>query len=273
MPRRQGTALLIALVAGTAALAAFTAYAGSALFSGAGSQRVGAQPAARPSAAPAHSTGVWVTTWAGAPVAGVADPYPGHNLPRRTIRNVVHTSIGGDAARITLSNLFGTRPLLVDRATVNTRPVSFRGAPSVTVPAGGQVVSDPVVVPVDAYSDLVVTLRTPTAEGLKAMTERAHARGLRVVGATLMPYEGYPSWTPAQDAVRMRVNELIRAGGVFDEVVDFDRAARDPYRPGRLRPAYDCGDHLHLDDAGYLQLGQQVDLRSLHQEAPASDQL
>ncbi|WP_327246132.1 SGNH/GDSL hydrolase family protein [Streptomyces sp. NBC_01320] len=413
MPRRQGTALLIALVAGTAALAAFMAYAGSALFSGAGSQQVGAQPAARPPAAPAHSTGVWVATWAGAPVAGVADPYSGHDLTRRIIRNVVHTSIGGDAARITLSNLFGTRPLLVDRATVNTRPVSFRGAPSVTIAAGGQVVSDPVVVPVDADSDLVVALRTPTAEGpvtvhpnshqtsyladergtwqtnvwryltavdvrnassagavvaigdsltagsgsaldangrwtdvladrlrgryavvnqgiagnrilrdsqgrgqralarfdrdvlgvagvntviialgindvqqfpqeqdpqhivdgLKAMTERAHARGLRVVGATLMPYEGYPTWTLEQDSVRMRVNELIRAGGVFDEVVDFDRAARDPYRPGRLRPAYDCGDHLHLNDAGYLQLGQQVDLRSLHQEAPVSGRL
>ncbi|MGW3658246.1 hypothetical protein ACWD6R_22295 [Streptomyces sp. NPDC005151] len=73
MPRRQGTALLIALVAGTAALAAFMAYAGSALFSRAGSQQVGAQPAARPPAAPAHSTGVWVATWAGAPMAGVAE--------------------------------------------------------------------------------------------------------------------------------------------------------------------------------------------------------
>jgi hypothetical protein len=46
------------------------------------------------------------------------------------------------------------------------------------------------------------------------------------------------------------VNAQIRAGGVFDDVVDFDRALRDPAHPSRLRPAYDSGDHLHPSDNG-----------------------
>ncbi|MER5359589.1 SGNH/GDSL hydrolase family protein [Streptomyces sp. NPDC002785] len=416
MPRRQGYALLIALVAGTAALAAGVAFAGSLLFSGSGnrSKQIAApdqRSVARTPAAPAHSTGLWLGTWAAAPTAGVTDTYRGIDLTRRTIRNVVHTSIGGDAARITLSNLFGTHPLVIDHVTVNTRPVTFRGADAVTVPAGGQIVSDPVLVPVAADADLVVTLRTPTAEGpvtihpgthqtsyvedergtrpttdwryltavdvhnetatgtiavigdsltagtgstldtnsrwpdvladrlggrygvvnagiagnrilrdghgvrasarfdrdvldvagvktvvvalgindvqqfpqetdpqriadaLRSLTQRAHARGLRVVGATLMPYEGFHTWTPARNAVRERVNELIRAGRVFDSVIDFDEAARDPYRPTRLLPAYDCGDHLHLNDTGYRRLGSLVDLAALRHGQPVSDQL
>lgn len=111
------------------------------------------------------------------------------------------------------------------------------------------------------------------ADGLRSLTQRAHARGLRVVGATLMPYEGYRSWTPAGDGVRERVNALIRAGGVFDHVIDFDAAARDPFRPTRLRAAYDSGDHLHLNDAGYRLLGSLVDLTALVHEQPRSDQL
>ncbi|MGW8882353.1 SGNH/GDSL hydrolase family protein, partial [Streptomyces mirabilis] len=159
MPRRQGYALLIALVAGTAALAAAVAFTGSLLFSGTNTgtgtrPKQGAVPdprsVARTPAAPAHSTGLWAATWTAAPVTGVPDSYNSSALNRRTVRNVVHTSIGGDAARITLSNVFGTRPLVMDRVTVNTRPVTFAGASTVTVAAGGQIVSDPVTVPVPA---------------------------------------------------------------------------------------------------------------------------
>ncbi|MEU2248893.1 SGNH/GDSL hydrolase family protein [Streptomyces sp. NPDC019224] len=406
MPRRQGYALLIALVAGTAALAAAVAFAGSLLFTGhraTAAATPAPQGGARTPAAPAHSSGHWLATWAAAPVLGVADPAQAQDRSRRVIRNVVHTSIGGAEARLTLSNLFGTRPLLIDRVTVNTRPVTFRGSPSVTVAAGRQTVSDAVAVPVAADADLVVTLRTPTAEGpvtshpnshqtsytedprgtwrtaqwryltavdvrggdteatatlvafgdsltagtgsttdantrwpdavadrlhgryavvnqgiggnrllrdgigpraldrferdvlgvagvktvvialgindvqafpretdperitgaLRGLTERAHARGLRVIGATLMPYRGARNWTAAGERVRERVNAEIRAGGVFDEVLDSDLALRDPDRPQRLRGAYDSGDHLHLNDAGYARLASLVDVGSL----------
>ncbi|HEY9439622.1 MAG TPA: SGNH/GDSL hydrolase family protein, partial [Streptomyces sp.] len=146
MPRRQGYALLIALVAGTAVLAAAVAF-GTSYLTGTRHAPLGrgvAHPAAHHPAAPATSTGTWVATWTGAPVSG--EPHTEHGFPERTIRNTVHTSIGGHAARITLSNLFGTVPLVIDRATVAARPVTFRGAHAVSIPAGRQVVSDPVVV-------------------------------------------------------------------------------------------------------------------------------
>ncbi|MEU9090090.1 SGNH/GDSL hydrolase family protein [Streptomyces sp. NPDC048428] len=415
MPRRHEYALLIALMVGTAALAAVVAFAGSLLFSGPPRVKTAAAPGpqgvARTPAAPAHSTGRWLATWAAAPVRGEIEPDQGTHPALRTIRNVVHTSIGGSGARITLSNLFGTHPLFIDRVTVNSVPVTFRSAPSVTVAVGGQIVSDPVVVPVAADTDLVVTLRTPTARGpvtvhpnshqtsftddpqgtrrttdwryltavdvrgksaagtlvafgdsltagsgsttdannrwpdvladrlhgryavvnqgiagnrilrngtgpraldrferdvlsvtgaktvvialgindiqafpqetdparitdaLRALTQRAHTRGLRVIGTTLMPYEGYRNWTPAQNAVHARVNETIRAGGVFDQVLDFENAVRDPAQPDRLLPAYDSGDHVHLNDAGYQRLGSLADVADLLRVQPPSGAL
>lgn len=88
-----------------------------------------------------------------------------------------------------------------------------------------------------------------------------------------MPYEGHRNWTPARNAVRTAVNETIRAGGVFDQVLDFDRAVRDPSLPDRLLPAYDSGDHLHLTDAGYQRLGSLPDVADLLRAQPSSDAL
>ncbi|GHF36816.1 SGNH hydrolase [Streptomyces mashuensis] len=100
-------------------------------------------------------------------------------------------------------------------------------------------------------------------EGLRQLVARAHARGLPVVGSTLTPFEGHKGVGPEQEAIRQAVNEAIRAGGVFDHVVDFDMVLRDPADPQRLLPAYDCGDHLHPSDAGYRAMAQAVDLETL----------
>ncbi|MEW2618728.1 SGNH/GDSL hydrolase family protein [Streptomyces sp. NPDC048106] len=99
--------------------------------------------------------------------------------------------------------------------------------------------------------------------GLRTLVREAHARGLRVVGATLMPFRGHRGWTPAREAVRQRVNARIRAGGVYDAVADFDKALRDPYDPRRLRPDYDSGDHLHPSDLGFATMAGAFDLRTL----------
>ncbi|MFD5427953.1 SGNH/GDSL hydrolase family protein [Streptomyces sp. NPDC127084] len=342
------------------------------------------------------------------------------------MRNVVHTSVGGGQARITLSNLFGTAPLHVGGASVavagrgaealpgTLREVRFDGQRSVAIPVGGHVVSDAAPLPVPEDGRLLVTVyvaapgpgmvtlhwrahqtsylavgdRTRDADGaaytrrisswqyltavdvlgqsvrgtvvaigdsltdgagstpdtdrrwpdrlaarlragrwgygvvnqgisgnralsdgtgpsglsrferdvldrpgvrvvvidlgindiirpprpagpgeltaaLRTLAERARARGLRVVGATLMPFGGHRRHTPALEAVRQEVNAAIREGAVFDAVLDFDRALRDPYAPGRLDPAYDSGDHLHPNDAGYARMAQSVDLSVL----------
>ncbi|MEU6367984.1 SGNH/GDSL hydrolase family protein [Streptomyces sp. NPDC046931] len=92
----------------------------------------------------------------------------------------------------------------------------------------------------------------------RRIVARAHAHGIRVVGATLTPFGGHGSWTPAREGLRHEINALIR-GGLFDGVVDFDRAVRDPGRPDRIRPAYDPGDHLHFNDLGMKALADAID--------------
>nr|WP_229815934.1 SGNH/GDSL hydrolase family protein [Streptomyces lucensis] len=99
--------------------------------------------------------------------------------------------------------------------------------------------------------------------GLRTLVRQAHAHGLKVVGATLMPFEGHRGATPAREAVRQQVNAQIRAGQVYDTVVDFDKALRDPYAPRRLRPEYDSGDHLHPSDLGFAKMAETFDLTTL----------
>ncbi|MFF5980646.1 SGNH/GDSL hydrolase family protein [Streptomyces olindensis] len=99
--------------------------------------------------------------------------------------------------------------------------------------------------------------------GLREIAARGHARGLRMLAATILPCEGEARCTAAVDAERVAVNEWIRGGGVFDGVLDFDAVVRDPQRPSRMLPAYDSGDHLHPGDAGLAALADSVDLRLL----------
>jgi lysophospholipase L1-like esterase len=92
------------------------------------------------------------------------------------------------------------------------------------------------------------------------MVTRAHAHGIRVYGATITPFGGnsYDDPTGYREAARQSVNAWIRSSHAFDAVLDFDRVARDPAHPAQLLPAYDTGDHLHLNPAGYRALGQAV---------------
>ncbi|MFC3574576.1 SGNH/GDSL hydrolase family protein [Streptomyces yaanensis] len=367
----------------------------------------------------------WTATWEAAP-SGTAPALPG-----ASIRNVVHTSVGGSAARIRVSNRLGTGPLRLDAVTValrrphapttpdavpgSLRTATFAGDTCVTVPAGQDRVSDPVRLRVPADADLLVSVHTPDDSGpatyhrtalqtnflarngnraadtngaaytrtashwyyvtgvdvlrpaaagsivafgdsltdgtgssyganhrwpdrlserLRALpasrrpgvlnagisgnrllldgtgpsalarldadvlsragvrtvivlegvndlkgtppqtdpgafvrayrriVARAHAHGIRVIGATLTPYGGHRGWTPAREWLRHAVNALIR-GGLFDGVADFDAAVRDPAHPERILPAYDPGDHLHFNDAGMKALADAIDLTGL----------
>jgi lysophospholipase L1-like esterase len=109
--------------------------------------------------------------------------------------------------------------------------------------------------------------------GLKDLTRQAHARGLRVIGSTLTPFGTHAGYDAVKEAAREQVNTAIRSGGVFDAVVDFDRALRDPYAPDRLRPDYDSGDGLHPSDAGYRAMARALDPRQLMRGAAGATQL
>jgi lysophospholipase L1-like esterase len=97
--------------------------------------------------------------------------------------------------------------------------------------------------------------------GLRQVVERAHQRGIKVAGCTITPYEGAGYYREQGEAIRQKVNEWIRSSGVYDAVVDFDAATRDPTNLKRLRPEFDPGDHLHPNDAGYRAMAEVVDLR------------
>lgn len=98
---------------------------------------------------------------------------------------------------------------------------------------------------------------------------QAHAAGLRIYGGTLVPFGGSNEnfgtdyGTEAGEVQRQALNDWIRSTDVFDGVVDFDAALRDPQDPTRLLPPYDSGDHLHPSDAGYEAMADTVDLHRL----------
>ncbi|MCX4457789.1 SGNH/GDSL hydrolase family protein [Streptomyces sp. NBC_01340] len=371
----------------------------------------------------AHWTGTWETAPSGTAPA----------LPGVSIRNVVHTSVGGSAARVRVSNRLGTAPLQLDGVTValqewgrptspnaapgSLRVATFAGRRSVTIPVGQDMVSDPVDLLIPADANLLVSVHTPADSGpatyhrsafqanflsrqgdrtadepgtaytvtlgnwyyvtgvdvldapaagsvvafgdsltdgtgstssanrrwpdllaarlrtlpahlrlgvlnagisgnrllleagggpsalarldadalsragvrtmivlegindikgtpeqrdplaiedvYRRIVARAHARGIRVVGATITPYGGYGAYTESREAVRLTVNAFIRNGALFDAVVDFDAVVRDPADPHRIRPAYDPGDHLHFNDTGMQALADGIDLGTL----------
>ncbi|MEU7044621.1 SGNH/GDSL hydrolase family protein [Streptomyces varsoviensis] len=431
MPRGSAYAVL-------AALAAVVVLISAAIFIGARTgDRPGAAPEPRGSASPA-SAGSWVGTWGTS--ASAAEPRTPTGFAGMSVRNVVHTSIGGSSARIQLSNLYGTQPLSLTHASLalaaapsspgaapgTMRRLTFGGRTAVTIPAGRTAVSDPVRLAVPAAADLLVTTYSPTPSGpvtyhpharqtsylargdraedgagaaytgqspywryltgvdvwnkeargalavigdsitdgvtstaganhrwtdflaarlrtepgaprygvlnqgisgnrvllsgahgrrsanpsalsrldrdvfdrtgvraviaqlgvndilrlphqrdpgkivagLRKLVARAHARGLPVYGATLMPFGGHRGYDPRLEAVREAVNDRIRAGHVYDGVIDLDRALRDPAAPKRLDPRYDSGDHLHPSDAGYRAMAHAVDLDRLKNGAP-----
>ncbi|MGW4547697.1 SGNH/GDSL hydrolase family protein [Streptomyces violaceorubidus] len=397
----------------------------------------------RGDAAPA-STGAWVGAWAAAPAA--AEPgTETTGMAGRSVRNVVHTSVGGTSARITLSNLYGQSPLTVTHASIalaagpdtaaavadTLRVLTFGGSTRVIIPAGGRVMSDIARIAIPYGANVLVTTYSPvpsgpvtyhrqarqtsyladgdrTADvtavayttptpywryltaldvlsheadgtlvafgdsitdglgsatdanhrwtdilaarlheaagtgrdtprysvvnegisgnriltsragrpadnpsglsrferdvlertnvkavvialgvndilnspeladrdgiltGLRTLVDQAHARGLRVVGATIMPFGGHRDHTKARETMRQQINEEIRSGRVFDTVVDFDKALRDPYDPRRLRSEYDSGDHLHPSDKGYARMGRTLDLDTLKGRTPVA---
>ena len=399
-------------------------------------------PASRAESADA---GDWIETWTASPQPiWDADFFAPINIPRalrnQTVRQIARVSIGGNRLRVILSNEYGSKPLVIGAAYValagsgsaivagSDRALSFDGHPSVTIPPGAPVISDPVDLTVPTLSNVAVSLffpeitplttfhwegvqtayispdgnfagdadlkadstiksrlvlsgimvdappgvravvtfgdsitdgadSTPDAnhrwpdvlaerlvqaggapiavlnegisgarvlsdrmgvnalarfdrdvlshphadtvilmmgindigwpdcilaphepapsaeaimDGYKQLIARAHLHGMRIIGATLTPFEDTFKGTPIEgyyntdkEQKREAVNQWIRSSGAFDGVIDFDAVARDPNRPTHILAAYDCGDHLHPQDAGYKAMADSIDLKIL----------
>lgn len=102
--------------------------------------------------------------------------------------------------------------------------------------------------------------------GFTEIARRAHEANLTIHAATIGPYAGciYPGMPLAEtQQTRNEVNEWLRSTDVFDSVFDVARAVEDPARPGFIRPAFDSGDGMHLNDAGHRAMGETVDAAAL----------
>ncbi|AZD27571.1 SGNH/GDSL hydrolase family protein [Pseudomonas chlororaphis] len=106
--------------------------------------------------------------------------------------------------------------------------------------------------------------------GYRQLIDQAHRHNLRIIGTTLLPFEGalqgsiiehYHS--AAKEQLRQALNQWIRTGQAFDAVIDFDQMTRDPRYPTRLLPQIDSGDHLHPGDVGNRAMAEGVDLKVL----------
>jgi lysophospholipase L1-like esterase len=118
---------------------------------------------------------------------------------------------------------------------------------------GGRYLADPTDIRapeelIDAYRQLIA---------------RAHAHGIKLIGATITPCEGVTLpgyYSESKEAARQTVNKWIRTSGAFDGVIDFDAVVRDPDHPRRLLPRFAAKDHLHPNDVGYQAMADAIDL-------------
>ncbi len=103
-------------------------------------------------------------------------------------------------------------------------------------------------------------------DGFRALIHAAHARGIRVIGATILPFKADvepPADFQRAEAIREAVNNWILRSGQYDAVADFAAAAADPADPRQLNPSYDSGDHFHPNDAGYRAIAAAINIGNL----------
>ena len=137
--------------------------------------------------------------------------------------------------RIVVANSFGTAPLQVGAVTIGINDIGL--ARDNALPDAADLIA--------AQTQII---------------ERAHARGITVVGATLTPFEGAAYFTQAGEAKRAAINAWIRTGKAYDGVIDFDAAVCDPKQPTKFQPQFEHRDHLHPTDAGCQAMSGAIDL-------------
>jgi lysophospholipase L1-like esterase len=228
---------------------------------------------ATPARAPALVSGVEVETGPahhvlvtfGDSITEGAGATPGTNMdyPEQLARRLEHSSAGSSWVVIN-SGISGNRllhegsgPSALDRFERDA--LDIPGVSAIIVLEG---IND-IGWAFDANGDTGPVSPADLIGAYKQLIARAHARGLKIFGGTILPYEDAGYYHPEGEAVRAAVNDWIRTSGAFDGVIDFEQAVRDPQHPTRYRGADQSGDNLHPNDAGYRAMSEAVDLKAL----------
>jgi lysophospholipase L1-like esterase len=172
--------------------------------------------------------------------------------------------------------LAGHRWAVVNTGISGNRLLRYGAGPSALARLDRDVLSVPgikAIILLEGINDIGRGLGAPnstepvTAEALEAADKqiiaRAHEHGIRVIGATLTPYQGASYASPAGEAARESLNTWIKTGGAFDAVIDFAPAVADPANPLTFAKAFNDRDHLHPNDAGYKAMADAVELAVL----------
>ncbi|MFI7415699.1 SGNH/GDSL hydrolase family protein [Streptomyces sp. NPDC049627] len=167
-------------------------------------------------------------------------------LAARTGRPVLNAGIGGNLL-LNDSAWYGEKGVHRLRRDVLDRP----GVHTLVVLLGLNDIGFSETDEQPTYKPAPVVQAEELVAGHRELIRQGRAAGLRVVGCTLLPFGGSDHWGEHAAKVSHELNEWIRCSGEYDAVADLDRALADPADPDRLRPAYDFGDHLHPNDAGY----------------------
>ncbi|WP_328879673.1 SGNH/GDSL hydrolase family protein [Streptomyces sp. NBC_00299] len=174
-------------------------------------------------------------------------------LAERTGRPVLNAGIGGNLL-LNDSAWYGEKGVHRLRRDVLDRP----GVDTLVVLLGLNDIGFSETDEQPTYKPAPVLEAGELIAGHRELIRQGRAAGVRVTGATLLPFGGSDHWGERAAKVSHELNEWIRSSGEYDAVVDLNRALADPADPDRLRPSYDFGDHLHPNDAGYEVMAEAV---------------
>jgi lysophospholipase L1-like esterase len=180
--------------------------------------------------------------------------------------SVVNAGIAGNRV-LSSSPCFGASAL----ARLDRDVLAQTGARVMILLEGINDIAHPDIPTNGQYAGLKPCLASPAVTGqemiaaYKQIVLQVHAKGLKILGGTILPYQGFLFWTEAGETKRQAINNWIKTSGVFDGVVDFAAAAADPRNPSRLARDKDSGDHLHPNDAGYAAMANAIDLSLLRE--------